>query len=53
MTTLNELIFDLQMVPTKLFVDLIPQGPDLIINREFKVDESLTLNALKANKYDL
>ena len=53
MTTLNDLTFDLQLVPTKLFVDLIPQGSDLIINKEFNADGSLPLNALKADTYNL
>ena len=35
-TTLNDLIFVLQIVPTKLCLDIIPERPDLIIKREFK-----------------
>ena len=36
-TVLNDLILDLQIVPTESFVDRILKRPDLIINREFKV----------------
>ena len=50
MTTLNDIIFNSQIVPTKLFVDLISKGLDLVVNRKFKVDGSLPLNA---NKYGL